>query len=503
MRCLPDEGEFVGIVITIFLSFGLLYHLISPAVFLISATAGISAAVVGLVPLFLTKARTTYFKLAVITLLLLFAVPLGYAGLRLDWSLLSPISVILLVALTFIFFFYSVFLPLALLHVRWSDQTVEPTHPYPTVSIIVPAYNEESCIGASIRALQQTDYPAQKMEILVVDDGSTDDTYEAATKQADETVTILQKQNGGKYTALNHGLEHATGEIIVTVDADSLLEENTLNTIVGNFQQDQSLGAIAGNLTVANQHSPLTKLQELEYIVGIQLFRRAYDAVNTVIVVPGAFGAYRRDVLDRVGGFDGDTLTEDRDATVQILRAGSGTRASEALCRTEAPESISGLYKQRLRWYRGTVQTLLKHRAVFRKSEYGYLYSLAFPMEAFSVMAVPIIGIVVVLSIVLEVLLGSVVLVLSLFAFFTLLQTLVSVLALRIGDNDLTLVAYAPLFVLGYRQFLDVVMLKSVLDVLLSRDLEWTQPERTGRLGAILESTRKSQQQPSHPEEGD
>lgn len=162
------------------------------------------------------------------------------------------------------------------------------------MSIIIPSYNEKSGIGAAIQALQQADYPSDNKEIIVVDDGSTDETYEEATKQADQTVTILQKPNGGKFTALNLGLEHASGEIIVTVDADSLLEKDTLKRIAGSFQNEPSLGAIAGNLTVANQVSFLTKLQELEYIVGIQLFRRAYDIVTTVIVVPGAFGAFRR-----------------------------------------------------------------------------------------------------------------------------------------------------------------------------------------------------------------
>lgn len=484
------------IVLAIFLSFGLLYHLISPDIFFLTATVGIGAAVIGLVPLLVTNRGTTASKIAFLALLLVIVLPLGYAAAQLDWELLSPISLVLLVALAFVFFFYSVFLPLALLHVRWNDSKPETEPPYPPVSIIVPAYNEEECIGASIQALQQTDYPDKKKEIIVVDDGSTDDTYQEAKKQADESVTILQKPNGGKYTALNHGLEYVSGEIIVTVDADSLLETDTLKTVAGVFQEDQTVGAVAGNLTVANQDSFITKLQELEYIVGIQLFRRAYDAVRAVIVVPGAFGAYRRDILDRVGGFDGDTLTEDRDATVKILKTGSATRASEALCRTEAPETWTDLYKQRLRWYRGTVQTLLKHRDVFKNPRHGYLYSLAFPMEAFTAIGVPIVGIAVIISIVAELVVGSPFRVVSLFAFFTLLQTLVSVLALRIGNDDPKLAMYAPLFVLGYRQFLDTVMLKSVKDVLTRHELGWTSPDRTGRLHTALNDNHEQ-----HPEQ--
>jgi membrane glycosyltransferase len=249
MRLLTDEREFLGIILAIVLSFGLLYHLIDPGVFLITAVTGITVAVIGLVPLFLTGSNSTSFRLAFLSLFLLFVVPLGYAAVHIDWTLLSPISLVLLVALAFVFFYYSVFFPLAFLHIRQRDPECEPEYPYPMVSIIIPAYNEESCIGASIQALQESDYPTDKKEIIIVDDGSTDETYEQATEQTDQTVTILQKPNGGKYTALNLGLEHASGGIIVTVDADSLLEEDTLKTIVGSFQKDPSLGAIAGNLT--------------------------------------------------------------------------------------------------------------------------------------------------------------------------------------------------------------------------------------------------------------
>lgn len=491
MSLVTDEQEFAVIILAIFLSFGFLYYLIPSEIFLVTAAVGVGAAVLGLIPVLMANQRDTAYKIALFALLLVIVLPIGYGALQLDWELLSPISLVLLVALAFVFFYYSVFLPLALLHVhrREPDPEVEP--PYPIVSIIVPAYNEEDSIGPCVKALQQTDYPEEKKEIIIVDDGSTDNTYQEAKKLTGESATILQKPNGGKYTALNHGLEYVSGEIIVTVDADSLLGKDTLKTIAGTFQQNESVGAVAGHLTVVNQRSVITELQEVEYIVGIQLFRRAYDAVNTVLVVPGAFGAYRRGILERIGGFDGDTLTEDRDATVKILKSGSVTRASEARCRTEAPETWTDLYKQRLRWYRGGVQTLLKHRDVFTTSSYGYLYSLAFPMEAFTAIGVPIVGIAVIISITAELLLGSVLLVVSMFVFFTLLQTLVSVLALRIGNDDLKLARYAPLFILGYRQFLDVIMLKSAIDVLTHRNLEWTSPNRTGRLHSALEDDKE------------
>jgi hypothetical protein len=192
MELLTDEREFIGITIAIVLSFGLLYHLIDAGVFLITATTGIAVAVLGLVPLFLTGSHSNGFRLAFFSLFLVFIVPLGYAAVHLDWIAFSPISLVLLVALAFVFFYYSIFFPLAFLHASQQDPEFEPEPPYPTVSVIIPAYNEESCISASVQALQQADYPTDKKELIIVDDGSTDETYEEAVKQADHTVGTSQ-----------------------------------------------------------------------------------------------------------------------------------------------------------------------------------------------------------------------------------------------------------------------------------------------------------------------
>jgi biofilm PGA synthesis N-glycosyltransferase PgaC len=191
--------------------------------------------------------------------------------------------------------------------------------------------------------------------------------------------------------------------------------------------------------------------------------------------------------LDRVGQFEGDTLTEDRDATIKILKTKCTTRAIDGLCQTEAPETWKGLYQQRLRWYRGTVQTLLKHRDVLRSPSLGFLYSLVFPMEIFAILLVPIAGIVILGSIIAELLFGSVIEVITFFSVFTLLQLFVTGLGVQTSNNDMKLTLYAPFFVIGYRQFLDFVMLKSLVDVLFGRDIGWTSPDRTGRLYSLLD----------------
>ncbi|MFB6211180.1 MAG: glycosyltransferase family 2 protein [Halobacteriales archaeon] len=484
-------------------TFGVLYLLLPPGLFLLCALTGIGASLCSLVPVVSTRLRDrpTVIRLGFLSFLFVLIIPGAYAWLRADSavSVIPVFSIVLLVALAFVFYYYSLFLPLALLSLRArsrgaaSEINLDPDTSFPRLTIIVPAYNEESCIGASIDALKRTAYPDGRKEIIVVDDGSTDATYDVAMEHADETVAVLQKQNGGKHTALNYGLARATGEIVVTVDADSLLASASLLRIVASFQNAPEVGAVAGDLRVINRGRLLTELQELEYIIGIQLFRQALDRMATVVVIPGAFGAYRRSILEDVGRFDGDTLTEDRDATVKILKAGYETRAIDAICYTEAPETWMDLYNQRLRWYRGSVQTLLKHRDVFRRPDFGFLHSFAFPIELLSTVFVPIAGIVIVISIGLELLFGSVVRVVTLFSFFALLQVLIALLAVRASRNDLRLIVLGPLFVIGYRQFLDVVMLKSLFDVLSNRELSWTSPRRTGRLG---EPTTRSEAEP-------
>jgi cellulose synthase/poly-beta-1,6-N-acetylglucosamine synthase-like glycosyltransferase len=239
-------------------------------------------------------------------------------------------------------------------------------------------------------------------------------------------------------------------------------------------------------LTVANRGRFITELQELEYVIGIHLFRRAYNFVEAVTLVPGALGAYRRKALERVGGFDGDTLTEDFDATVRILKLGGATRSVDSVCLTEAPETWRDLYRQRLRWDRGHAQTVLKHRDVFRTPDYGFLYAVVFPVVLLSLTVVPVAGMVILGSIVVELLVGSPMRVAAFASFFTLVQLLVSVLAVRLDGGDPKLALYAPFFVIGYRQFLDVVMLKSVVDVLRSGELGWTRAARTGTLHTAL-----------------
>ncbi len=236
----------------------------------------------------------------------------------------------------------------------------------PSVTVIIPAFNEAKVIEASVRRVLASDYAA--IEMIVVDDGSKDETS-AIVRSAfgdDPRVTLLTLENGGKARALNTALAQAKGEIIIALDADTQFEPETIMRLARWFA-DPGLGAVAGNAQVGNRVNLVTRWQAVEYVTAQNLERRALAAFGAITVVPGAVGAWRRTALDAVGGYPEDTLAEDQDLTIAIQRAGwRVTYDPDAVAWTEAPESFKALAKQRYRWAFGTLQCLWKHRAIHK-----------------------------------------------------------------------------------------------------------------------------------------
>jgi cellulose synthase/poly-beta-1,6-N-acetylglucosamine synthase-like glycosyltransferase/peptidoglycan/xylan/chitin deacetylase (PgdA/CDA1 family)/spore germination protein YaaH len=250
----------------------------------------------------------------------------------------------------------------------------------PPVSVIVPAYNEEKVIVNTIRSLVTQDYPGE-LEVVVVDDGSPDGTMEAAQAAfgAHPRVSLYRKPNGGKASALNYGLAHAHGDIVICLDADTVFAPNTVAELVEPLH-DPTVGAVAGNAKVGNRVNLVTRWQAVEYVTSQNLDRRAFSLLNCITVVPGAVGAWRKALIEEVGGFSEDTLAEDQDLTLSIRRLGySIAYADEAIGYTEAPDSLHALAKQRFRWSFGTLQCLFKHKAVFFRRRFGSLGWVALP----------------------------------------------------------------------------------------------------------------------------
>ncbi|MHA6722685.1 glycosyltransferase [Sphingomonas sp. RS2018] len=242
----------------------------------------------------------------------------------------------------------------------------EPPVFAPSVSVIIPAYNEERVIATSIERILASDYPA--LQIIVADDGSRDATSAIVRTRFgdDDRVTLLTLPNGGKAAALNRALLHASGEVVIALDADTQFEPDTIRHLARWFA-DPRIGAVAGDARVGNRVNLVTRWQAVEYITAQNLERRALAGFDAMTVVPGAVGAWRRTTLDAVGGYPEDTLAEDQDLTIAVQRAGwRVTYDPEAVAWTEAPESFAGLGKQRYRWAFGTLQCLWKHRGIWR-----------------------------------------------------------------------------------------------------------------------------------------
>lgn len=440
-------------------------------------------------------------------------IPVAFGVILFLQGTLSIILVMVMLSLSFSFFFGFLNVPLAILH-KYTEIKVAQrklSH-YPSMSILVPAHNEEKCIAGTIETLLEAYYPSRK-QIIVIDDGSTDGTYEIAKPYSTRGVKVIQRPNGGKAAALNTGLQFAQGEIIICVDADSMVARTALVEIVRRFE-DPAVVAIAGNVKVLNRKKFLAACQALEYIFDINISRRAMDIFGAVIVVPGCLGAFRGSALRLSGGWDMETIVEDFDTTVKLFKSGAfdvtnplapvdlrnvlqhpdadiaakGAKAgskvvqasSAAIVYTEAPETVKGLWKQRLRWYRGNVQTLLKHKDALVNPRFGTLYNLGFPYLIISMLLVPASMIVISITAIAAIIAGEIIPLLMIFGVFVLLQVVVSILAIELDDEELKLALYSPFFVIGYKHILDVVKMKAVFDVLTKKKMGWDKLDRIG-----------------------
>ncbi len=389
----------------------------------------------------------------------------------------APTRVILLSAMTISFWTTMLFVPMSVLSKH--RETLQPDlKNYPKVSVIVPAFNEEKVIKKTLESMIETQYP--RKEIIFVDDGSTDGTLEIANEFKNK-IKVLHKDNGGKASALNYGLVYAKGEIIVIVDADTIIGRNSIKEIVKGFEVDKHVAAVAGNIKVRNRVNWITKCQALEYLTGIQVIRRAFDTFGSITVVPGALGAFKKSCVSGTGSYGKETIVEDFDQTIKLLKAGLITQGSvKAVAYTEAPSTFSDFRKQRKRWYRGNIQVLKRHSDALTNPRFGYLQKLALPYLFLGMIITPIIGFTALANVVLGVLAGDGWWVLEAAGIFTVVHFLMCALAIRIDNEDPKLLLYAGFLLFGFKQIVDFLLLKAIFEQLTGKKATWTSAKRIG-----------------------
>ncbi|MEJ7933240.1 glycosyltransferase [Sphingobium sp. AN558] len=376
-----------------------------------------------------------------------------------------------------------------------------PTPPIfqPTVSVIIPAYNEERVIETAVRGVLASDYPG--LTIIVADDGSKDGTSAvvASAFANDPQVTLLTLDNGGKARALNRALLMAKGEVVIALDADTQFEPLTIGRLARWFA-DPRIGAVAGDARVGNRVNLVTRWQAVEYITAQNLERRALAGFDAMTVVPGAVGAWRRAALDAVGGYPEDTLAEDQDLTIAIQRAGwRVTYDPMAVAWTEAPESFRTLARQRYRWAFGTLQCLWKHRAVIRRRDPAGLALIGLPQAwAFQILFAaisPLIDLALILSLVATALRvvqhgwaqtrGDVGQMGMYWLAFTAIDILCGWVAYRLDTRRVRYPAHLLVAQrLVYRQIMYWVVIRAIASAIGGWVVGWGKLERSGRVDA-------------------
>ncbi|MFA5998262.1 MAG: glycosyltransferase [Candidatus Paceibacterota bacterium] len=250
----------------------------------------------------------------------------------------------------------------------------------PSVAIIVPCWNEAATVAATCESLLALDYPKEKLEIILVDDGSTDATPAAMARFASEAqVRIIRKENGGKHTALNAGVAATNAEFVACLDADSFVEPDALLEILPCFE-DPNVAAATGAMSIHKPGNILQHMQNAEYIFGIT-FRHAIASINGLYVTPGPFSFYRRAIIEKLGGFRYGHQTEDMEMALRIQQAGYGIEnAPRARVYTKAPSTIMKLLKQRTRWTSGFLRNIFgEYRGLIANRRHGALGMLMLP----------------------------------------------------------------------------------------------------------------------------
>jgi cellulose synthase/poly-beta-1,6-N-acetylglucosamine synthase-like glycosyltransferase/peptidoglycan/xylan/chitin deacetylase (PgdA/CDA1 family) len=384
-----------------------------------------------------------------------------------------------------------------------------PSGYQPPVAVLIPAFNEEKVIVNTVHAVLGSNYPA--LRVIVVDDGSKDNTYEvvceAFQRERDRgQVLVLTKENSGKAEALNFGLARVEEEIFIGIDADTIIAPDAISRLVDYFA-DPQVAAVAGNTKVGNRVNLWTRWQALEYITSQNFERRALDVFGAVSVVPGAIGAWRTQAVRESGGFHPDTVAEDADLTMSLLEHGGRVHYEDrALAWTEAPTRASGLLRQRFRWSFGILQAVWKHRRAFARK--GALGWVALPNIAIFQILLPLVSPFIDVMFIVGALGYAInryfhpdaadpatfIKLVVFFAAFLVIDFIASVIAFSLErretgqGEDAWLLAHVWLQRFAYRQLFSVVLFKTLKRAIDGRPFSWEKLERTAAVAQVRRS---------------
>ncbi|GGG72665.1 polysaccharide deacetylase family protein [Edaphobacter dinghuensis] len=387
----------------------------------------------------------------------------------------------------------------------------------PRVAVVIPAYNEEKVIVRTIRSVMMSTY--KNLRIIVVDDGSTDKTFDTARAAyaadiSSGRLTVMTKPNAGKAEALNFALPYIEEEIYVGIDADTVIAHDAIARLVPNFANPK-VGAVAGNAKVGNKVNLWTRWQALEYITSQNFERRALDLFDVVTVVPGAIGAWRTSIVKAGGGYHSNTVAEDADLTMNILEQGYSSIYEDAsLAFTEAPVTVNGLMRQRFRWSFGILQAIWKHRSAFTKHK--ALGFFALPNTLIFQILLPLVSPLIDLMFVVGILSyyvdkhfhpittssASLDKLIIFFLAFLMIDFVTSALAFALerrhpaskGDGWLLFHIWIQRFT--YRQVFSVVLFKTIKRAIDGKPFNWDKLERTAKMSKATE--KLTEDDPAH-----
>jgi len=375
----------------------------------------------------------------------------------------------------------TLFLPFHMLYKRLTGryQYDDPEF-HPRISIIIPAHNEEKIIVRAIETALETDYPDK--EVLVIDDGSTDETYHLAYPYHRKGLIKLIRRDtasGSKAGALNYGILFAKGDIVVSVDADTMIERTSLKELIKPMK-DPRISAVAGNIRIFSgedgANNLLVKLQRYEYLINLELGRRFASLMGTLLIISGALGAFWKHYATSLGSYDSDTITEDFDITFKMRKLGKQiVFADKAIAWTFVPETWEAWKRQRLRWTRGQVETIWKHRNLFTERGFSWNYVVA----VYDMVLIDIVILFIRTTWILVLLYfytNTLLYVMSLMVFMYMIievYTLLVAVLISSDRSQFRQICLVPVMVLLYRPYYSLVRLKAYIDWILGREIGW------------------------------